>query len=73
VTLAEAQDHLARARDAYNKALKLQEYNVTGPTGSGRQIRRPDLQVLAQEVERWERKVVTLQRGGMRVRRVVPL
>jgi uncharacterized protein (UPF0216 family) len=73
VTVAEATDHLNRARDAYNKALKAQEYSVTGPTGGARHVRRPDLDVLAKEVQRWEQRIVSLQRGGARVRRVVPI
>lgn len=74
ITLADAQTKLQNAMAAYDAALQAQQYSVTGALrGGGRTVVRGDIDKLGAEVERWRRIVAQLTRGGMRVRRGVPL
>jgi hypothetical protein len=73
MTLDETRAQLQKALDAYNRALASPEqFSVSGAAGGSRMQIQHNLQTLGAEVERWQKAVKRLERGGVRVRRGVP-
>jgi chromosome segregation and condensation protein ScpB len=73
ITLTQAQAQLDAALVALQKARDAQQYHIYGSAGGGRLFTRAELQQLEADVEKWERRVTQLTRGGIRVRRGVAI
>lgn len=62
ITLAQAEAKLTLWMDAEDKVASGQSYSI-----QGRSLTRADLGMIGERIDRWERKVQRLTRGGIRV------
>lgn len=71
-TLTDLQTRRALVLSAYTKALEAQQYSVSGSSGGGRTVVRPDITKLGDELRAIDRQIASLSRGGVRIRQAVP-
>ena len=72
ITLTQAQAELDHWRGIYVKLSDVAAHSVQGG-GGARQITKITPDECLRQIEHWERKVIELSRGGIRVRGGVPL
>lgn len=68
MTTEQIQERIDDLNEAYTRVLNAEEYT----TADGRKLRRADLSTISDEIDRWERKLSRLQRGGMAAKRIYP-
>lgn len=62
-----AEQKLAMWLEALDKIATGQSYTI-----NGRSLSRADLGKVQEQIEFWERRVIKAQRGGIRMRQVIP-
>ena len=68
ISLSQAQAKLDALLISYDKTLNSEKYKI-----SDRELQRTRLDMLSTEIDKWDAKVKSLSRGGMRIRRAYPL
>lgn len=68
ITLAQAEAKLQTWLDAEDAVATGQEYSI-----GGRRLSRANLDEIRKTIDYWEKKVLRLTRGGIRVRGVTPV
>jgi len=69
ITLEQAQDKLTKAMAAYDAALEAQEYSA----GMHQRKRMADLEAIERSIDKWNKIVNRLSRGGISIRGATPI